>query len=58
MLHILCYSGYTLEILREKAIKHPAIDSVLDEIDVLIDGSMLNRSPRARDCGRAAATSA
>jgi len=38
-LHILCYSGYTLEILREKAIKHPAIDSVLDEIDVLIDGS-------------------
>ena len=38
-LHILCYSGYTLEILREKAIKHPAIGEVLDDIDILIDGA-------------------
>lgn len=36
--HILCYSGYTLEALREKAVKQPSIGAILDEIDVLIDG--------------------
>jgi anaerobic ribonucleoside-triphosphate reductase activating protein len=37
--HIVCYSGYTLEILCEKAINQPAIGACLDEIDVLIDGA-------------------
>jgi anaerobic ribonucleoside-triphosphate reductase activating protein len=37
--HIVCYSGYTLEVLREKAVKQPAIGEVLNEIDVLIDGA-------------------
>ena len=37
--HIVCYSGYTLEVLREKAVKQPAIGEVLGEIDVLIDGA-------------------
>ncbi len=37
--HIVCYSGYTLEVLREKAGKQPAIGEVLNEIDVLIDGA-------------------
>jgi anaerobic ribonucleoside-triphosphate reductase activating protein len=37
--HIVCYSGYTLETLREKAAREPAIGEVLDEIDILIDGA-------------------
>lgn len=37
--HVVCYSGYTLEVLREKAVKQPAIGEVLNEIDVLIDGA-------------------
>ncbi len=37
--HILCYSGYTLDALREKAAREPAIGEVLGEIDVLIDGA-------------------
>lgn len=37
--HIVCYSGYTLEVLREKATEKPEITAVLDEIDVLIDGA-------------------
>jgi anaerobic ribonucleoside-triphosphate reductase activating protein len=37
--HIVCYSGYTLEVLREKAGKRPAIGEALNEIDVLIDGA-------------------
>ncbi len=37
--HIVCYSGYTLEQLREKSIKQPAIGTVLGEIDILIDGA-------------------
>lgn len=37
--HIVCYSGYTLEILREKASNLPAIGEVLNEIDILIDGA-------------------
>jgi anaerobic ribonucleoside-triphosphate reductase activating protein len=37
--HIVCYSGYTLEVLREKAVKQTAIGEVLNEIDVLIDGA-------------------
>jgi hypothetical protein len=56
--HIVCYSGYTLDALSEKAIKQPSIGAFLDEIDVLIDGAMSNRSHRARGFGRAAATSA
>ena len=36
--HIVCYSGYTLEALQEKAVKQPAIGEVLNEIDILIDG--------------------
>jgi len=36
--HIVCYSGYTLEVLREKAARQPAIGDVLSKIDVLIDG--------------------
>ncbi len=38
-LHIVCYSGYTLEVLREKAVKQPAIGKALNKIDVLIDGA-------------------
>lgn len=37
--HIVCYSGFTLDALNEKAIKQPSIGAVLDEIDVLIDGA-------------------
>lgn len=37
--HIVCYSGYTLEVLREKAAAQPAIGEVLGKIDVLIDGA-------------------
>ncbi len=33
---IICYSGFTLEQLRAKS--HPAINKVLTQIDVLIDG--------------------
>jgi len=37
--HIVCYSGYTLEALREKAAGQTSIGDVLDDIDVLIDGA-------------------
>lgn len=37
--HIVCYSGYTLEVIREKAVKLPAIGEALNQIDVLIDGA-------------------
>jgi anaerobic ribonucleoside-triphosphate reductase activating protein len=37
--HIVCYSGYTLERLREKAARQPAIGEALNGIDVLIDGA-------------------
>jgi anaerobic ribonucleoside-triphosphate reductase activating protein len=36
--HILAYSGYTYERLRRMASRHPAVDAILDAIDVLIDG--------------------
>lgn len=36
--HILVYSGYTYGGLRRMAQKERAIDAVLDEVDVLIDG--------------------
>jgi anaerobic ribonucleoside-triphosphate reductase activating protein len=36
--HILCYSGYTYEALRERAKRRPAISDVLDELDILVDG--------------------
>ncbi len=39
--HIVCYSGYTLENLREKSIKQPTIGEVLGEIDILIDGAYI-----------------
>ncbi len=37
--HILCYSGYTLEALMEKAKQQPAIGEALADIDMLIDGA-------------------
>lgn len=37
--HIVCYSGYTLEALREKAVNKSAIGAVLSEVDILIDGA-------------------
>lgn len=37
--HIVCYSGYTLEILREKVVRQSAIGEVLSDIDILIDGA-------------------
>lgn len=36
--HILVYSGYTYERLRSMAKREPAIDAILDDINVLIDG--------------------
>lgn len=39
--HIVCYSGYTLETLREKAVKQPEINEILDNIDILIDGPFI-----------------
>jgi len=36
--HIICYSGYTLESLREKAQVQPEIGEILGDIDILIDG--------------------
>ena len=37
--HILCYSGYTFEALCEKGTKQKSINTVLKEIDILIDGA-------------------
>jgi anaerobic ribonucleoside-triphosphate reductase activating protein len=37
--HITCYSGYTLEVLSDKAVREPAVSMVLEEIDILIDGA-------------------
>jgi len=37
--HILCYSGYTLEALMEKAKRRSAFYEVLADIDMLIDGA-------------------
>lgn len=39
--HLVCYSGYTLEALREKAVKQSSIGAVLGDIDILIDGAYL-----------------
>jgi anaerobic ribonucleoside-triphosphate reductase activating protein len=39
--HIVCYSGYTLEALRKKAVLQPAVNSILSEIDILIDGAFV-----------------
>ena len=36
--HLLVYSGYTYEALRRLAKQEPAVDAVLAEIDLLIDG--------------------
>ena len=37
--HILCYSGYTLEMLMAKAKRRSAIGEILADIDMLIDGA-------------------
>jgi anaerobic ribonucleoside-triphosphate reductase activating protein len=47
--HILCYSGYTYEALRKRARRQPAIDAILDDIDVLVDGPYVEA--RAHDAG-------
>lgn len=39
--HIVCYSGYTLETLCEKAVKQPEINEILNDIDILIDGPFI-----------------
>ena len=39
--HILCYSGYTLETLMEKAKQQSAIGEVLADIEMLIDGAYI-----------------
>jgi len=39
--HIVCYSGYTLEVLQEKAVRQLSIGGVLNDIDVLIDGAYI-----------------
>ncbi len=39
--HILCYSGYTLEALMEKAKQQSAIGEVLSDIDMLMDGAFI-----------------
>lgn len=39
--HIVCYSGYTLEQLREKSLKKSEIGASLNEIDILIDGAYI-----------------
>ena len=39
--HIVCYSGYTLETLREKSQICKSIGDILDEIDILIDGAYI-----------------
>lgn len=39
--HIVCYSGYTLEMLREKSFQNQSIGAVLEEIDILIDGPFI-----------------
>lgn len=36
--HIVCYSGYTFEALRRRAIQEPAIGAILDDVEVLVDG--------------------
>ena len=36
--HVLAYSGYTYRRLRRLAERQPVIGTILDEIDVLIDG--------------------
>lgn len=37
--HIVCYSGYTLEVLRQKTGTEPFIGEILSDIDILIDGA-------------------
>jgi anaerobic ribonucleoside-triphosphate reductase activating protein len=40
--HILVYSGYTYERLRRMAERHPAIGTILESVDVLIDGPFVS----------------
>lgn len=47
--NIVCYSGYTLETLCEKAINQPQIKEILEEIDILIDGPFIE--PLANQAG-------
>ncbi len=39
--HVVCYSGYTIEVLREKSTTQPSIAEILNDIDVLIDGPFI-----------------
>jgi anaerobic ribonucleoside-triphosphate reductase activating protein len=39
--HIVCYSGYTLEVLRDKSARQTSIGEVLGDIDILIDGAYI-----------------
>lgn len=39
--HIVCYSGFTLETLRDKSQICKSIGGILDEIDILIDGAFV-----------------
>lgn len=41
--HILVYSGYTYERLRRMAERELAVSSVLDNVDILIDGPFVAR---------------
>lgn len=45
--HIVCYSGYTLEVLWEKAVRQPSIGEVLGNIDILIDGAYVESLSRS-----------
>lgn len=45
--HILGYSGYTYEELRERAAQRPVISEVLNELDVLIDGPYIEAMAEA-----------
>jgi anaerobic ribonucleoside-triphosphate reductase activating protein len=47
--HIVCYSGYTYEVLLRRSARQPAIGQVLDEIEVLIDGPFVSGNQRVVD---------
>lgn len=39
--HTVCYSDYTIQMLREKAARQLFVGDVLGEIDILIDGAFV-----------------
>jgi anaerobic ribonucleoside-triphosphate reductase activating protein len=47
--HILCYSGYTYEVLCKRARRRMTIGAILDDIDVLVDGPYIEA--RVHDAG-------